>query len=196
MNATTELSVRRWAEFREEVHTVQGRGDAGAPLIKVAVCAVVENPCAGKWVEDLGGLIEASEALGDEIGRRARAMLGGPVESYGKGGLVGSDGEQENINAALTTVYGEAIRRHAGGGLAWIPSMTKRGVRGTQIDIPLAHKDALFVRSHYDGITVAVADAPGPDELVVIGAYANRGRINARVGGVAVDAIENRDGLR
>lgn len=190
------LNVRKWAELREETHTVCGHSDEGGPLIKVAVCAVVENPFAGRWAEDLSEVIDASEALGEEIAERAVRLLGAPPQSYGKGGLVGSRGEQEHVNAALTTVYGEALRRHAGGGLAWIPSMTKQGERGAVIDVPLAHKDALYVRSHYDGITVSVPDAPGPDEMVVIAAYANRGRINARLGGVPADAIAGEDGLR
>ena len=190
------LDVRKWATFIEEIHTEMGRGDGGPPLRKVAVCAVVHNPHAGRFVQDLSDLVAASEALGDEMSRRAAAALGEPVESYGKGGIVGVNGDQEHINALLTTVYGDALRKHAGGGKAWIPSMTKRGVAGTLIDIPLAYKDALYVRSHYDGITVAVPDAPGPDEIVVIAAYANRGRLNARLGGVAKEDVTGQDGLR
>lgn len=189
------LDVRKWATFIEEIRTEMGRGD-GPPLRKVAVCAVVRNPDAGKFVYDLSDLVAASEALGDELSRRAAAALGEPVESYGKGGIVGVNGEQEHINALLTTIFGDVLRKYAGGGKAWIPSMTKRGVAGTSIDIPLAHKDALYVRSHYDGITVAVPDAPGPDEIVVIAAYANRGRLNARLGGLASKDVKGQDGLR
>lgn len=190
------LDVRKWATFIEEIHTEMGRGDGGRPLRKVAVCAVVRNPHAGRFVQDLSDLIDASQTLGDEMARRAAAAVGEPVESYGKGGIVGVNGDQEHINALLTTVFGDVLRSHAGGGKAWIASMTKRGVAGTSIDIPLAHKDALYVRSHYDGITVAVPDAPGPDEIVVIAAYANRGRLNARLGGLAKEDVKGRDGLR
>ncbi len=190
------LEVRKWATCIEEIQTEMGRGDAGPPLRKVAVCAVIRNPHAGRYVQDLGDLVKASEALGDEMSRRAAAALGDPVESYGKGGIVGINGDQEHINALLTTVFGDVLRKHAGGGTAWIPSMTKRGVAGTQIDIPLAYKDALYVRSHYDGITVVVPDAPGPDEIVVIAAYASRGRLNARLGGVAKHEVKGEDGLR
>jgi hypothetical protein len=187
--------VRKWATFIEEIHTEMGRGD-GPPLRKVAVCAVIRNPHAGKFVADIGDLVTASEQLGDDMSRRGAAALSAPVESYGKGGIVGMNGDQEHINALLTTVFGDVLRRHAGGGTAWIPSMTKRGSAGTSIDIPLAYKDALYVRSHYDGITVAVPDAPGPDEIVVIAAYASRGRLNARLGGLAKKDAKRQDGLR
>jgi hypothetical protein len=191
------MQVRRWVTIVQEVNEEQGRGDDGPPLVKVAVCAVVANPFAGQFVEDLGELIEASGPLAHEIGDRGAVALGAyPVESYGKGGLVGAAGDQEHANAMLTTTFGEPLREHAGGGKAWIPSMTKRAGPGEHIDVPLAHKDALYVRSHYDGITVSIPGSPGPDEIVVIGAYANRGRLNARLGGPRADQISGVDGLR
>ncbi|MEX0757949.1 MAG: amino acid synthesis family protein, partial [Tistlia sp.] len=104
-------------------------------------------------------------------------------------------GEQEHGVALLTTVFGNVLREAAGGGKAWISSMTKRAAPGTTIDVPLAHKDALYVRSHYDGMTLTLHDAPLPDEIAVICAYASSGRPNARVGGLAAGAIEGRDGL-
>ena len=191
------LEVRKWATFVEEVHREMGRGDSGPPLKKAAVCAVIRNPYAGRFVEDLRDLVTASKELGEELSRRAAAALApDPVESYGKGGIVGLQGDQEHINALLTTAFGDVLREHAGGGKAWIPSMTKRAHAGEKIDIPLAYKDALYVRSHYDGITVAVPDAPAPDEIVVIAAYASRGRLNARLGGVAKHEVKGEDGLR
>lgn len=189
------MKVRKWLTVIEESHMEMGRSDDGPPLKKVAVCAVLQNPYAGQYVHDLNHLIAASEALGEELSRRAATALGDPVESYGKGGMVGTAGDQEHINAMLTTVFGNVLRKHAGGGKAWIPSMTKRCSAGESIDIPLAFKDALYVRSHYDGITVRVPDAPAPDEIVVIGGYANRGRINARLGGVAKHEVKGHDGL-
>ena len=95
------------------------------------------------------------------------------------------NGEQEHGVAMLTTVFGNVMREAAGGGKAWISSLTKRAAPGAAIDIPLAHKDALYVRSHYDGITITLPDAPLPDEIAIICAYANRGRPNHRVGGLA-----------
>lgn len=197
MERAVDVRVRKWVTIVQETHEELGRGDDGGPLLKVAVCAVVANPFAGRFVEDLGDLVDASAPLADEIARRAAAALAPhDVESYGKAALVGSAGDQEHANAMLTTAFGEMLRKHAGGGTAWIPSMTKRATAGEAIDVPLAYKDALYVRSHYDGITVLVPDAPGPDEIVVIGAYANRGRLNARLGGPRADEISGTDGLR
>jgi hypothetical protein len=95
----------------------------------------------------------------------------------------------------LTTVFGNEMRAAAGGGKAWISSLTKRAAPGASIDIPLAHKDALYVRSHYDGITVTLPDAPLPDEIAIIAAYASRGRPNHRVGGPKASEIKGQDGL-
>lgn len=181
------LIIRKTFAVVDETRLVADRSD-GVPLRKVAVCAVVKNPLAGKgFVEDLSPLVDASQQLGTWLGAEAARLLGEPVESYGKGGLVGVDGEQEHINAALTTIFGNALRDAVGGGKAWITSVTKVGVPGVTIDIPLAYKDEIWVRSHYDAVEVRIPDAPHPDELVVIAAVANRGRINARVGGMTVE---------
>ena len=102
------------------------------------------------------------------------------------------NGEQEHGVAMLTTVFGNVMRDAAGGGKAWISSLTKRAAPGATIDIPLAHKDALYVRSHYDGITITLPDAPLPDEIAIICAYANRGRPNHRVGGLAAKRHQGR----
>jgi Amino acid synthesis len=157
---------------------------------------VVENPFAGRFVEDLSSLTTASEAIGREICAIAVAMLAPyqPV-SYGKAAVIGLAGEQEHGNAMLTTAFGNVMRDAAGGGKAWISSMTKRAGPGATIDIPLAHKDALYVRSHYDGIAITLHDAPLPDEIAVICAYASRGRPNHRIGGLAANEIKGTDGL-
>jgi hypothetical protein len=166
------------------------------PLRKVAVVAVLENPFAGRHVAELPQLTDASLAIGRRISAQGVAALAPwPVQSYGKAGLVGVGGEQEHAVAMLTTVFGNAIRDAVGGGKAWISSMTKRVAPGSTIDIPLAHKDALYVRSHYDGITVTLHDAPLPNEIAIIAAFANRGRLNYRVGGLAAADIKGTDGL-
>jgi hypothetical protein len=116
-------------------------------------------------------------------------------ESYGKAGIIGINGEQEHGVSLLTTVFGNVMRDAAGGGKAWISSLTKRAAPGSTIDIPLAHKDALYVRSHYDGVTITIPDAPLPNEIAVICAYASRGRPNHRVGGLAANKIKGTDGL-
>ncbi|MEV6850566.1 amino acid synthesis family protein [Actinoplanes sp. NPDC051411] len=183
----SSLAVRRTFAQIEEVRSVAGRSDADGPLRKVAVCAVVNNPLAGRgYVADLSEIVEASREIGTLLGEEAVRLLGAAPQSYGKGGVVGTGGEQEHVNAALTSAFGDALRKAIGGGKAWITSVTKAGAPGTTIDVPLAFKDEIWVRSHYDAITVHLADAPGPDELVIIAAVANRGRLNARVGGLTV----------
>jgi len=178
------LQIRKvWSQI-DETHTVAGAHDERGPLRRVAVCAVIKNPYAGQgYVEDLSILVKGSAELGRVLGAEAVRLLGEPVESYGKGGIAGIAGEQEHANAALTSTFGDAFRAAIGGGAAWITSTTKVGPPGTVIDVPLAYKDDVWVRSHYDAIEVRVPEAPLPDELVVIAVVANRGRINARLGG-------------
>jgi hypothetical protein len=181
-----ELTVRKvWAQV-EEIRTAAGAADGGGPLRKVAVCAVVRNPYAGQgFVADLGLLVDGSERIGTLLGRQAARLLGDPVDSYGKAAVAGVAGEQEHANAVLTSTFGNALRAAVGGGEAWITSTTKVATAGTVIDVPLAYKDEIWVRSHYDTVEVRVPDAPLPDEIVVVAAVANRGRLNARLGGMS-----------
>jgi len=189
------MELRKIVTFTEDIFSEAGQ-PADPPLRKVSVVAVVKNPFAGRYVDDLSSLTEASLELGRRMTAVATAAMGGlAFQSYGKAGLVGLAGEQEHAVAMLTTVYGNVMREAVGGGKAWISSMTKRVAPGETIDIPLAHKDALYVRSHYDGMTVTLHDAPLPDEIVIIAAFANRGRINHRVGGLAACEIQGKDGL-
>jgi Amino acid synthesis len=189
------MHIRKILTFVDEARSEAGE-QAAVPLRKVAAVAVVRNPFAGRFERDLSALTEASAAVGREITALALALLKPyAAESYGKGAVVGVAGEQEHGVAMLTTVFGNVMRDAAGGGKAWISSMTKRAAPGATIDIPLAHKDALYVRSHYDGITVPLVDAPLPDEIAVICAYANRERLNSRVGGLAKSEIKGLDGL-
>ena len=189
------MQIKRTLAFVDEV-TVEAGQPIDPPLRKVAVVAVIDNPFAGKFEKDLAPLTKASEELGRQICRMAVALLGPhKPESYGKAAVIGMNGEQEHGVAMLTTVFGNVMRDAAGGGKAWISSLTKRAAPGATIDIPLAHKDALYVRSHYDGITITLPDAPRPDELAIICAYANRGRPNHRVGGLAAGDIKGIDGL-
>jgi len=190
------MQIRKIFTVIEDILSEFGQ-DAATPLRKVAVIAVVKNPYAGKpYQVDLQPLVDASKALGEKIGETAADAMGGrKVESYGKGAIIGLAGEQEHGVALLTTVYGNVIRETAGGGKAWISSMTKRAAAGSTIDIPLAHKDALYVRSHYDGMSLTLPDAPLPDEIAVICVYASRGRLNERVGGIKAADIKGQDGL-
>ena len=186
------LRTRKWFSFVEQIPDPH----SNVPLRKVAGIIVVENPFAGRRVEDLSPLIAASEALGYQLGEMVTGALAPfKAQSYGKAGIVGLAGEQEHANAVLTTTFANPLREAIGGGKAWISSFTKRGAPGTPIDVPLACKDALYVRSHYDGVTVVLPDAPQPDEIAVIFCVANRGRIGARVGGLAYDQVKGDDGL-
>lgn len=187
--------VRSWFSVRHEIQH-DGGAPAETPLVKAAVAVVVHNPLAGRQVDDLDELIAPSPWLGAELGRRAAALLGEqPVASYGKAGIAGLAGEQEHAVACLTTVFGDPFRDAVGGGAAWIPSVTKSASAGTALDIPLAHKDALYVRSHYDAVTIAVPDAPRPHELLLCVGVASGGRVHHRVGGLSADAAVG-DGLR
>ena len=151
----SSLKVRKIVAHVEEIHTVADRCDADGVLRKVAISAVVQNPYAGqRYVEDLSLIIDGSAQIASEIGKRAAELLGTPAQSYGKGGLVGAAGEQEHINAAVTSLFGNALRDAVGGGKAWITSVTKPAGIDAIIDVPLAFKDEIWVRSHYDAVTV------------------------------------------
>lgn len=189
--------IRKWYSFVEEtLANESGQLADGEPVFKYAVAAVIANPYAGRYSEDLAQLIEPSPLLGEEFGQRIQALAGArKIESYGKAILVGSAGEYEHGNAFLTNPAADPIRVALGGGKSWVPSTGKRGGPGSTIDVPLAHKDALYVRSHYDTFSVTFGDGPSPDELVVIWAFATRGRLHARLGGLKVEDVKGLDGL-
>jgi hypothetical protein len=192
-----KLEIRR-SIILVDTRQVEAERRHETPLKRVAAIAIVGNPYAGKYVEDLSEMIEASASVGKFLADLAVEAMGShEIQSYGKGGVAGMGGELEHANAMLTTTFAEPLRAAIGGGLAWIPSFTKRAAPGSSIDVPLAHKDALYVRSHYDGMSLALpADAPDADEVALIVCVANRGRLGARVGGLRADAISARDGLR
>jgi hypothetical protein len=190
-----KLKVRRWQAVIEERLEEAGQ-PAATPLRKAAIVAYVANPYAGRYVGDLTPLIEASPALGAEMSERLMAAYGArPVLGYGKAGVVGIAGEQEHANALLTTAAAEPLRAAVGGGKAWISSVTKLGGPGTVLDVPLAHKDALYVRSVYNAITLYLPDGPLPDEIALVFAVCSGERINARVGGLRLADVQGRDGL-
>lgn len=191
-----KMKIKRVLTFLDEVRSEAGH-DVSPRLRKVAAVAIVDNPFAARFENDLSSLTQASEAVGREICEIAVHLLApDKAVSYGKAAIVGINGEQEHGNAMLTTVFGNVMREAVGGGKAWISSMTKRGGPGSTIDVPLAHKDALYVRSHYDGMTIMLPDAPQPDEIAIIAVYATRGRANHRVGGLSASDIKGEDGLR
>ena len=189
--------IRKWYSFTEEtLANESGQLADGEPLFKYAVAAVIHNPYAGRYSESLTELVEPSPLLGEEFGRRIQELAGErKIVSYGKACLVGSQGEYEHGNAFLTNPAADPIRVALGGGKSWVPSTGKRGGPGATIDVPLAHKDALYVRSHYDSISLSFGDGPSPDEVVIIWAFATRGRLHARLGGLQAKDIKGNDGL-
>ena len=193
-----KANIRKIATFLEETHTEMGRPVA-PPTRRAASVAVIENPFAGKYVEDLTDLMEIGEVLGELLTRRAVAALGidpATAESYGKAAAVGENGELEHAAAILHPKLGAPVRKVLGKGAALIPSSKKRGGLGVILDIPLGHKDAAFVRSHFDGMEVRIPDAPRANEILVAVAVTDSGRPLPRVGGLTKSGIKGEDGLR
>ncbi|CAB3644587.1 amino acid synthesis family protein [Achromobacter dolens] len=189
--------IRKWyLQIEDSLAGETGAPADGEPLRKIVIAACIHNPYAGRYVQDLSAWIDASPELGREFGRRIReAAAGRAIESYGKACLVGMDGEYEHGNALLTNPAANPVREGVGGAKSWVPSTGKRGAPGTAIDIPLAHKDALYVRSHYDTVTAQFNDGPNRDEVVLVWAFATRGRLNARLGGLRASEVKGLDGL-
>ncbi|AKJ70254.1 hypothetical protein PATSB16_03850 [Pandoraea thiooxydans] len=200
MNKTANFEsyhIRKWyTQIEDSLANETGELADGEPLRKIVIAAALHNPYAGRFSRDLDDLVKPSPALGEEFARRIKELIGdGKIESYGKACLVGADGEYEHGNAFLTSIFAEPIRAALGGGKSWVPSSGKRGPINTVIDVPLAHKDALYVRSHYDTVTCLFPDAPNADEVLVIFAFATRGRLHARLGGLKASEIVGNDGL-
>jgi hypothetical protein len=189
--------VRKWFHQEDETLTNEAALPAdGSPLRRLVIAAAIHNPYAGRSSVGLEEIVDSSALLGEEVGRRLVAAWGaGAVQSYGKACLVGTAGEYEHGNAFLTAVFAEPVRTAVGGGKSWVPSTGKVGAVGATLDIPLAHKDALYVRSNYDTITVSFGDAPRADEVVIAFAFATRGRLHARLGGISADEVLGEDGL-
>jgi Amino acid synthesis len=193
-----KANIRKIVTFVEETRSEMGRA-VTPPTRRAAAVAVIENPYAGQYVEDLSGLIDIGEELGAMLTERAVAALGIPgaqAQSYGKAAAVGENGELEHAAAILHPKLGAPVRKALGKGAALIPSSKKRGGPGVALDVPLGHKDAAFVRSHFDGMEVRVADAPRANEIVVAVAITDSGRPHARVGGLQHSEIKGEDGLR
>ena len=169
------------------------------PARRAVAIAVIANPCAGRYVEDLGELVDIGEELGGLLGERCVQALGiapGQAESYGKAAVVGEGGELEHAAAILHPRLGAPLRAAVEKGAALVPSAKKMGTLGTAIDVPLGHKDAAYVRSHFDAMEARVSDAPRADEIVVAVAVTASGRPLARVGGLQKHEIKGQDGLR
>ncbi len=190
--------IRKIVVVMDEVHREMGRAIA-PPTRRAAAAAVIANPFAGTYVEDLSDLIEIGAEMGDLLGRKCVAALGiapAQAESYGKAAMVGENGELEHAAALLHPKLGAPLRAAVEKGAALVPSSKKRGGPGQPLDIPLGHKDAAYVRSHFDGMEVRINDAPRANEILIAVAVTDSGRPLPRVGGLTVDEIKGEDGLR
>ena len=169
------------------------------PTRRALAMAVIENPCAGRYEENLDALIQIGEELGGLLGERCVQALGiapAQAQSYGKAAIVGEAGELEHAAAILHPRLGAPLRRAVEKGAALVPSSKKMGGMGTAIDVPLGHKDAAFVRSHFDAMEARVSDAPRANEIVVAVVVTDSGRPLPRVGGLQAYEAEGKDGLR
>jgi len=169
------------------------------PTRRALAMAVIENPFAGRYEENLDALISIGEELGGLLGDKCVAALGiapGDAQSYGKAAIVGEAGELEHAAAILHPKLGAPLRKAVEKGAALVPSSKKRGGLGTAIDVPLGHKDAAFVRSHFDAMEARVADAPRANEIVVAVVVTDSGRPLPRIGGLQANEIKGEDGLR
>lgn len=190
--------IRKIVTFVEETLTEMGQ-PVSPPTRRAAAVAVIENPFAGRYVEDLSELMAQGEELGGILAQKAVEALGiegDKAQSYGKAALVGENGELEHAAALLHPKMGTPVRKVLGKGAALIPSSKRRGGLGAELDIPLGHKDAAYVRSHFDGMQVSINDAPRANEIVVAVAVTDSGRPLPRVGGLKTADIKGEDGLR
>ena len=191
-------NIRKTQVIVETTHSDIGR-DVDPPTRKAAAIAVIANPFAGKYQEDLTELMEIGAELGGLLGKMCVDALGispGQAESYGKAAIVGENGEWEHAAAILHPKLGAPLRKEVEKGAALVPSVKKLGGQGARIDVPLGHKDAAYVRSHFDGMEVGLADAPRADEILVVVAVTDSGRPFPRVGGLTTDEATGEDGLR
>ncbi len=192
------MEIRKMVTVVEEIREEMGK-EVSPPHHKAAAIAVLKNPFAGRYQEDLSELMDVGEQLGGMLGEQALKALGIPkerAESYGKGAIVGLKGELEHAAAILHPKLGKPFREALGGGKAIIPSAKKMGGPGTTLDVPLHFKDAAFVRSHFDAMEIRVVDAPRDDEIVIALVVTDSGRPLARVGGLKKEDAKCEDGLR
>jgi len=179
---------------------LQEGGQAVSPPTRRALAmAVIANPYAGQFSENLDQLIDIGEELGGLLGERCVKALGiqpEDAQSYGKAAIVGEAGELEHAAAILHPKLGAPLRKAVSKGAALVPSAKKQGTLGTAIDVPLGHKDAAFVRSHFDAMEARVNDAPRANEIVVAVVITDSGRPHPRIGGLQVHEITGTDGLR
>ena len=193
-----KAQIRKIIVQVDEVHIEMGK-TISPPTRRALAVAVIHNPLAGSYTENLDALIAIGEELGGLLGDKCIKALGiapGDAQSYGKAAIVGEAGEIEHAAAILHPKLGAPLRVAVEKGAALVPSSKKRGTLGTAIDVPLGHKDAAFVRSHFDAMEARVSDAPRANEIVVAVVVTDSGRPLARVGGLQAHEVKGVDGLR
>lgn len=193
-----KTDIRKLIVQVDETRLEMGR-QIQPPTRRAVAIAVIANPFAGRYAENLDGLSDIGAELGKLLGERCVAALGiapSEAESYGKAAIVGEGGELEHAAAILHPKLGAPLREAVEKGAALVPSAKKMGGLGTAIDVPLGHKDAAFVRSHFDAIEARVSDAPRANEIVVAVAVTDSGRPLPRIGGLQKHEIKGQDGLR
>ena len=198
MTANIPSYVRKIVVQVDEIHREMGR-DVAPPTRRALAMAVIANPCAGRYAENLDALIAIGEELGGLLGDRCVQALGitpAQAQSYGKAAIVGEAGELEHAAAILHPKLGAPLRIAVEKGAALVPSAKKQGGLGTAVDVPLGHKDAAFVRSHFDAIEARIGDAPRAGEILVAVAVTDSGRPLPRIGGLQAHEIKGQDGLR
>jgi hypothetical protein len=192
-----EIAVRKYAVTVEEIHH-EGGPAAAVPLKRGAALAVIANPYAGRYVEDIQGFMDDLKPFGLAMAQRLLAAMGGDaraIQGYGKGAIVGAAGELEH-GALWHVPGGYAMRELLGDAKAIVPSTKKVGGPGTRLDIPVTHVNASYVRSHFDAFEIGITDAPKADELLFALVMTTGPRIHARVGGLKASEIKGEDGLR
>lgn len=194
----TKAKIRKIVTTVETTHAEIGKA-IDPPTRRAASVAVIENPFAGRYEDDLEALMVIGEELGDLLGRKCVEALGvapADAESYGKAAMVGENGELEHAAAILHPRLGKPLRAAVERGAALVPSSKKMGSMGQPLDVPLGHKDAAYVRSHFDGMEVRINDAPRANEIMVAIAVTDSGRPLPRVGGLETADAKGEDGLR
>ena len=193
-----KANIRKIIVQVDEIHFDGGK-TVNPPTRRALAMAVIANPYAGRFSESLDELIDIGEELGGMLGERCVQALGiapEQAQSYGKAAIVGEGGELEHAAAILHPKLGAPLRKAVSKGAALVPSAKKQGTLGTAVDVPLGHKDAAFVRSHFDAMEARVADAPRANEIVVAVVVTDSGRPHPRIGGLQVHEIVGQDGLR
>ena len=173
--------IRRLIITKDVVYSESGK-KAPRPITRAIALAAIHNPFAGRHAEDLSPLFDVGAHIAELVMPQLLALLSHKPESYGKGAIVGVNGDLEHAAAICHPKMGKPMRAALGGGEALIPSTQRVAAAGATLDLPLGHKDNAWSFDHFETVTVGMADAPRPDEIVVVIGIADGGRVNPRVG--------------